>query len=133
MSKKQTVMSHDPLAGLSDGPAEQVDSATTDDSSASPELVTLELEDSLTIAEVSALQERLLLHVQAMDPLQIDACEVESVDAAGLQLIASAFKTAREKGLALSLTAVSETFLAAARQIGLDALFDLDQTADTTG
>ena len=61
-----------------------------------------------------------------MTPLVICAADVETVDTAGLQLIAATFKSASEKGVAVRIDAPSECFTEAVRQIGLDALLGLD-------
>lgn len=139
MSKKKPVMSHDPLAGLNDDdataspadaqtppqPAGEGASAASDSDATGGDAVIM-LDSVLGIAEVSDLHEQLLGHVRALTPIRIHAADIESIDAAGLQLIASAYKTAREKGLEVSLVEPSAAFVSAAQQIGLAALFDLD-------
>ncbi len=122
MSKKKPVMSHDPLAVLDD---DAVTDAAADVQAAGDGVAVLNLDSSLTVAETAGLQEILLAHVRSMTPLRIDAADVETIDTAGLQLIAALYKTGAAKGLQVTLQAPSERFTDAASRIGLGALFGL--------
>lgn len=129
MTKKQPVMSHDPLAALAIGGDSDMDTGQADAGSTTNDnerTAVFSLDSSLTISEVSSLQDQLLERLREMVPLRIDASDVDAIDAAGLQLIASLFKNAREKGIDLSLAKPSDAFVASARQIGLAALFDIE-------
>lgn len=84
------------------------------------------LDANLTIAETAALQEVLLARLRSTTTCRIDASEVESIDTAGLQLIAAAAKTAAEKGLELTIDKPSERFIDAACQIGLGGLLGVE-------
>ncbi|MDJ0738225.1 MAG: STAS domain-containing protein [Gammaproteobacteria bacterium] len=115
-------MSHDPLAVLDD---DAVTDAAADVQAAGDGVAVLNLDSSLTVAETAGLQEILLAHVRSMTPLRIDAADVETIDTAGLQLIAALYKTGAAKGLQVTLQAPSERFTDAASRIGLGALFGL--------
>ncbi len=133
MSKKQPVMSHDPLAGLDEpGVVAATDSSqgVSDNGNQAGEGGTVVvLESALTIAESAELHNVLLGHMRASTSLVINASEVEMVDTAGLQLIAAMFKTASEKGVPVRIDTPSACFDGAARQVGLAALFGLDDTS----
>ena len=132
MSKKQPVMSHDPLAGLDDpvamampGPVNHAGSRG-DAGSSGDDATVVVLESTLTIADAAELHEALLGHVRATTPLVLDASDVEIVDTACLQVIAATFRTAAEKGIPVRIDAPSECFVGAVRQIDLGALFGLE-------
>ena len=131
-------MSHDPLVGLTDAegvsPAEAPPMPITEEHApnrgdggvSDRDATVVLLESTLTIAEAAELHEDLLGHMRAMNPLVINASDVEMVDTAGLQLIAATFKTASEKGVSVRIEAPSECFAGAVRQIGLGVLLGLD-------
>lgn len=134
MNKKKPVMSHDPLAVLDDDavPAAGDGAAAVDPAddaqvagAASDGTAVLNLDSSLTVAEAAELKEILLAHVRSMTPLCIDASDVETIDTAGLQLIAALYKAAAAKGLQVTLQAPSDRFADAASRIGLGTLFGL--------
>ncbi len=84
------------------------------------------LPGSITIMDVGELRAPLLQHLEGDVPLQIDGSEVESIEGAGVQLLAAFFKTANEKGIELSWVGASDSLRTAARQVGLDGYFKLD-------
>ena len=132
-------MSHDPPAGLG-GEADKHSSsqlAEADDaaprgnrapvaSASGAADASIALDGSLTIAEAAELKARILQNVRTMTPLRFDATEVESVDTAGLQLLAVTFKAASEKGLEVGITGMSVAFANGASLIGLSSLFGID-------
>ena len=141
MSKKKPVMSHDPLAAVADvddaplaGEAQA--SSTADDAGSSTNgdaepttgdgPRTIRLPSALTISEVAELHAQMLKHVLAAEPFAIDASDVDTVDTAGLQLVAAACKTGVAKGIQVSVESPSEAFSGAARQIGLAGMFGID-------
>lgn len=138
MGKKRPVMSHDPMTGLDEtgddirpdvasAPGVRKTSVASDiNKSAHTDSAVVMLESTLTIAESTELHEILLGHVRSMKPLTINAAEVDIIDAAGLQLVAATFRTANEKGLSVQIDAPSACFVSAARQVGLDVLFGLN-------
>ncbi|MCB1819832.1 MAG: STAS domain-containing protein, partial [Gammaproteobacteria bacterium] len=77
-------------------PEEQV----TPESDASS-TVELQLPASFTIADVAEVHSLLRDSLVAMSSLSIDAAQVETIDTAGLQLLAAAHKTAVEKGVSI--------------------------------
>jgi anti-anti-sigma regulatory factor len=156
MSKKKPVMSHDPLAGLGEAVtqvagsdvaavtgmteeaiAANAESPTPENENRSPaatgeadaKSATVALDASLTIAETAALQEIILAHFRSMTPLCLDASEVEMIDTAGLQLVATAYKTASEKGLEFRIHDPSQKFVQSANQIGLGELLGIQGPA----
>lgn len=137
MRKKQPVMSHDPLATLTetDAPVKttrrrgKAAAAIVPEEQVTPEsdassTVELQLPASFTIADVAEVHSLLRDSLVAMSSLSIDAAQVETIDTAGLQLLAAAHKTAVEKGVSIELRNPSEVLRRAAGQIGLAGLFD---------
>lgn len=135
MSRKQPVMSHDPLAGLAESATvnDTVSPREMSDNGRQPEEsgAVIVLESTLTVAESAELHEALLGHMQALTPLVIDASEVEMIDTAGLQLLAATIKTASEKGVPVRIDAPSECLVGAARQIGLAGLLGLEDASQS--
>ncbi len=84
------------------------------------------LPGSITIMDVGELREPLLGHLDGSAALAIDGSEVESIEGAGVQLLAAFFKTANEKGIELSWVGASDSLRTAARLAGLDGYFKLD-------
>lgn len=58
-------------------------------------------------------------------PVDLDAADLERVDAAGLQLLLAFVRTARERGLALKWQAVGSTLEAGAELLGLANALEL--------
>jgi anti-anti-sigma regulatory factor len=81
--------------------------------------VTHTLPSSLTLSEVAAEREKLLLALESGD-LALDASGVTEVDVAGLQLLESAHRTALARGHALRFVAGGRAALEpAAAALGL--------------
>ena len=125
MRKKQPVMSHDPLNDIADNsvieqPAEGAPEPAAQSAAKKPDGPLL-LPSSLTIADVAPVHTELLDRMVSAEPFQLDASDVESVDGAGLQLLAVAHKAAAERGVSMQIVKPSEALLRAARQIGLES------------
>ncbi len=117
---KAGVMAHDPLADIDGETPEQ-----TAESEPVPEAEAetpggLGLGDSLTIADVGELRERLRSGLDLGGTLNIDAADVEQVDAAGIQLLCVMARDARNQGLDVAWSGVSDRLSAAVRQLGLE-------------
>lgn len=129
-------MSHDPLEGLDGGahpaddvqdpvPAADADTAASEKAEASDEAV--RLPSTLTIAEVAELHAVFVERILAVAPFPIDGSEVESVDNAGLQLLAAVWQSAEAKGIDVELRSPSPALCTAARQIGLAERFGIQE------
>jgi anti-anti-sigma regulatory factor len=77
------------------------------------------LGDSLTIADVGELRERLRGELDLGGTLSIRAGEVEQLDAAGIQLLCAVARDARNQGLELAWDGVSARLESAVLQLGL--------------
>lgn len=133
MSRKQPVMSHDPLAELVD-PAMNVDQVSpefdtsTDGPSDAgsgavpPGEAILKLPASLTIADVAGLHATLMDYLTQGVGIELDGSEVELIDGAGVQLLAAAAKSANDKALAFNIDSPTSVLARAVSQIGLSAL-----------
>jgi anti-anti-sigma regulatory factor len=127
MSSKKPLMSRDPLA--------EIDAA--DSAPPSPERVQQEagpdgsvcLPAMLTIVEVGELHAVLEGALQAGLPVALDGSPVESVDGAGLQLLAGFVKSAEEVSLPVGWRGASERLRQAAAIVGLDRVLRLDAAA----
>ena len=141
MSKKQPVMSHDPLADLAapnesapvqdevaDGGDVSSDGAQSSDAST----MNVTLPVSMTIADVGELHAGLRDGLSGDEPVQLNGGEVEIIDGAGMQFLAALFKAAGEKQLTIDWSATSDVLVRAAEQIGLTAELKL-QGAQQTG
>ncbi len=122
MSKKQPVMSHDPLADL---PASDVQDDVAPASSQDDRGLVV-LPATITIADLGGLHAAFAAKLAQGGPLQLDGGEVETIDGAGVQLLAALFKAGREKGFAIEWSATSEKVIQAARQLGLSAHMQLN-------
>lgn len=151
MSSKPPVMSHDPLADVAEESPETVAAGSGDAASeadgaeviATPELGEVEaskdaptsaagsddsvlvLEESLTIADVGDLKIRFEPMLSRETALEIDGREVDSVDGAGLQLLATLVKELVGKSVEVRWLGASESLSRAAQQVGLEELLKL--------
>jgi len=139
---KGAVMAHDPLADMameeaspevqtpspesaSETVAEEVAEEamakedTTTEETAVASSQSIELGATLSIADVGELRGRLR---DGMDlgGLTIHAGDVEQVDAAGIQLLCAVTRDARNQGVELTWSGVSERLGNAVRQLGLE-------------
>lgn len=78
-----------------------------------------------TIETVKLLHEEVRHHFNRLGPITIDASQVESVDAASLQLLAILFQSSRQLAKTITLIEPSPAFLKASRLLGLSPLFGI--------
>ncbi len=129
---KGAVMAHDPLADLDPEAAPQapapepqavaqVPADTPGEAAAADaaEAAGVNLGDSLTIADVGELRERLRGELDLGGTLSIRAGEVAQLDAAGIQLLCAVARDARNQGLELAWDGVSARLESAVLQLGL--------------
>ena len=133
--QKDSVLNHDPLAELGEEletEPEQLeekaaDAGTEPDTASSSDTVEetddtadgIALGDSLTIAELGELMDRLRAGLDLGGTLTLHAGDVEQVDAAGVQLLCALSRDARKQGMELVWPQVSERLESAVRQLGL--------------
>ncbi|MCP5414644.1 MAG: STAS domain-containing protein [Chromatiaceae bacterium] len=123
-------MSHDPLseAAKAAADAESPESVATgsgagEERGATPNADSvIRLPPALTIAEVAEIHALLLKNLMANVPFSIAAEDVESIDTAGLQLVAAVLKSAAAKGVDVTLSAPSAVMCAAVKQVGLSGM-----------
>lgn len=134
MSKKQPVMSHDPLAELGSDTQTPVSAGQSPEPTAEQTVevageasgeVLLALPSSLTIAEVGEMHTVLMNHLGNAAAVELDGSNVEIIDGAGLQLLTAFMKAATEKALMVTWHGASETLRQAAGQIGVDSVLKL--------
>lgn len=128
MSSKKPLMSHDPLAEIEDG--DSASSASSDcpqpeAGAAGP----VALPPTLTIAEAGELHAVLQSVLQRATPVTLDGSSVESVDGAGLQLLAGFVKSADEVSLPVSWCGASDRLRQAAAVVGLGGVLRFDTAA----
>lgn len=132
MSKKTTVMSHDPLADLDpDAESAQAEGAVgplafqagEESASGSDDLV---LPSSLTIREVAEMHPLWTGQLVSDGTVTIDASAVEIIDGAGLQLLAALSKGAEQRNSALAWRNVPPVLTEAVAQLGLQTALKLD-------
>jgi anti-anti-sigma regulatory factor len=127
MSKKHTVMSHDPLAAL-DGvtvPPQPGPAAIDPNASGPEDTVDSEyrLPGSLTIAEVAEVHAHLVELLGMRDALALNGSDVEMIDGAGMQLLAALEKAAGQRGVALAWRDMPDAVTASAALLGMHGLF----------
>lgn len=134
MSNKP-VMSHDPLADLDSEVVGEVVEVPDEAKSgkAAEEPVTPEvadgplvLEASITIADVGDYHATLEQYLQKGSDIVIDGSQVESIDGAGLQLLAAFIKEVVSKSIPLKWQAASETLQRSAAQMGILTALHMD-------
>ena len=138
MSDVEPIMNHDPLAEVL---AQSDDSATVPDGPADPPrdvpTATSDIDTGAAFAlpEQMSIQEVGELHAVLRDMLdtgggiQLDASGVESVDGAGIQLLAAFFKEAVVHQISVEWAGVSATLVEAADVLGLRELLCIDRAA----
>ncbi len=135
MSKKKPVMSHDPLAELAGEAmgevvmvpetAPEAEPAETPAAAGGADEV-LQLPEALTIAEVAACQEQLLLQLQSEHEIVIDGSAVENVDGAGIQLLVAFVKDGVGAQRPLRWQGCSDRLRNAAAQMGVAHALQLE-------
>lgn len=91
--------------------------------------VEIDLEQSLTIAEVGEWHSNLLSQCDAEKCLILNGGDLEMVDGAGLQLLVALMKEMVERQVTVSWSSSSETLKLAAQSIGLSDVLGLDETS----
>ncbi|ASU23595.1 STAS domain-containing protein [Vibrio qinghaiensis] len=81
------------------------------------------LVESLEISTVLDSKANYLQWLSLAPPLTIDASQVNSVDAAGMQLLASLFMTAKRAGIEITLVHATNTLNEGIALLGLESLF----------
>lgn len=95
--------------------------------------VTVKVEGELSIRNADSLRTLLAESLDRSSCLAIDLADVESCDAAGLQLICSLRRTAVERGQRLRFGKISDAFKSASDALGLrtaDLLADIEPAAE---
>ncbi len=121
MSGKKDVMAHDPLAEIESDLAE--DEGLQTKQSAGD---VLDLELSLTIAEVGEWHAKFLSQCDLGEPLILKGGDIETVDGAGLQLLAALMKEAAERQLMVTWLSASDQLKQATDSVGLIGALGLD-------
>jgi ABC-type transporter Mla MlaB component len=124
---KGGVMAHDPLADMESGAADQAEETAETQASAAPTAGadTIDLGDSLTIADVGELRERLRAALDLGGTLSVGAGDVEQVDAAGVQLLCAVAREADQQGIAVDWNGVSGRLKDAVVRLGLENALSL--------
>ncbi len=120
MSNKP-VMSHDPLAAVAESAADTETPAGD---------TVLSLPDSLTIVEAGDFHQVLSGRVVEQGELRIDGAAVESIDGAGLQLLAAFVRELVGKSSVVSWVGVSEPLAQGAALLGLEDALQLNNRAE---
>jgi len=81
--------------------------------------MTIKLQSELNIRQVADLKEQLSEALNAKDDLVLDASDVSSADAAGLQLLTAFIQQALLKKRSVEWHKPSECFLSTVKQMGL--------------
>ncbi|MCB1881142.1 MAG: STAS domain-containing protein [Gammaproteobacteria bacterium] len=95
----------------------------------SADALELDLEGSLTIAEVGGLQQVLLNMLNGTGSINLRGGEVNRVDGAGVQLLAALMKEAAQRRMQVHWIDSSTALRTAAAQLGLDRALGLDAKA----
>jgi anti-anti-sigma regulatory factor len=117
-------MSHDPLSGLMETPADAEVAQAQEAAEATAESV-FALPDTLTITDVGTLHKAFLPRLDQGTALVLDGQAVERVDGAGLQLLTAVFKEAAARQLPVHWHAASEALRRGAAELGVDRLLGL--------
>ena len=84
-----------------------------------PQPAPLQLDSRLTIAQAADLHRSLAARLADGEPLVLDGSRVEEIDTAVLQLLASLWRTARERGIPCAWLTASDALRHAAALIGV--------------
>jgi anti-anti-sigma regulatory factor len=84
-----------------------------------PQPAPLQLDSRLTIAQAADLHRSLAARLADCGPVVLDGSRVEEIDTAILQLLASLWRTARERGIPCGWQAASDALRQAAALIGV--------------
>lgn len=79
----------------------------------------IELDARVTIVQAAVLHRSLLTRLASGQPLVVDGTRVEEIDTAILQLLASLWRTTRERGIACTWRGVSDPLRRTASLVGV--------------
>ena len=96
---------------------------------ATAELRELDLEESLTIADVSDVYRQAAEVFGGSRRIRLKADALEQVDGAGIQLLAAIMREATAQHVEIGWSGVSEALRGAAAQLGLEAVLHFDASA----
>ncbi len=82
--------------------------------------VYMKIDGVLTVYEVSALRERLLEKFEEKDGVILDIGDVTDFDTTGIQLLCSAYRTARENNKKFAILGANDSFREAVSRVGLN-------------
>ncbi len=83
------------------------------------------LEAALGIADARVMHEKLGAVLASATPVVLDGSRVERLDAAAMQILAVFFRTARDRGLAVSWQGLSPGIQQAAQLLGLEFILEM--------
>jgi anti-anti-sigma regulatory factor len=93
----------------------------------------IELDARVTIVQAADLHRTLVQRLASGRPLVVDGNRVEEIDTAVLQLLASLWRSSKERGIACSWLGASDALRRAARLIGLAELLQFPDGESTAG
>jgi len=93
----------------------------------------VELEARVTIVQAADIHRTLLKRLASGRPLLIDGNRVEEIDTAILQMLASLWRSSRDRGIACSWLGASDALRRAARLIGVAELLQFPDGESTAG
>ena len=79
----------------------------------------LYLKDEVTVAEAAEIKKEMAKLIRNNSRLSLDTAQIAELDTSIIQLIFSAFKSARDQGVEMMLTGHSEAFDAAMERTGM--------------
>lgn len=86
-----------------------------------------DLGESLTIMEVAEMHQRLIQLLDAGETIELSASDTENIDGAGLQLLATFIKDAKNRGIQINWGKSSDAVREAAGQVGLSVVLGLTE------
>lgn len=97
--------------------------------SRAPKPAPIELPAKLSIAQSQELHRTLTQHLAGAEPLLLDGSRVEEIDTAILQLLASAWISGAQRGVACKWQAASPALRESATLIGVSEILQLEGVA----
>ena len=81
----------------------------------------LRLEGVLTVYEVAELRETLITALEEKDGIVLDLSNVTDIDTTGIQLLCSAYRTAKDAKKGFTIIGANDTFRDVISRIGLNS------------
>lgn len=81
----------------------------------------LRLEGVLTVYEVAELREELISALEKKNGIMLDLSKVTDVDTTGIQLLCSAYRTAKDAKKTFTIMGANDSFREAISRIGLNS------------